>query len=85
MTVNFIMQLNVQATGDKKAKAKLTLRPYPHFPEVGWGWEVWGSQALPVTVSSTGLDLERALQQFLSLKDKLFIYNIKQTVIKTGS
>lgn len=81
------MQLNVQATGDKKAKAKLTLPPQPHCPEAEWGWELWGSQALPVTVSSTALatDLERALQQFLSLKDKLFIYNIKQTVIKTGS
>lgn len=79
------MQLNVQATGDKKTK--LTLPPHPHSPEGEWGWEVWGSQALSITVSSTGLatDLERALQQFLSLKDKLFIYNIKQTVIKTGS
>lgn len=82
------MQLNVQATGDKKAKAgKLTLPPHPHSPEPEWGGKVWGSQALPVAVSSTGLatDLERALQQFLSLKDKLFIYKIKQTVIKTGS
>lgn len=49
------MQLNVQATGVKKAKAKLTFPPYPHSPEAKWDWEVWGSQAFPITVSSTGL------------------------------
>ena len=62
-----------------EAKAKLTLPPELHSPAAERGWEIWGSCVLPITVSSTGLasDLERALRQFVSLKDKVFICNIK--------
>lgn len=62
-----------------EAKAKLKLPPDLHSPVTEGGWETWGSWVLPLTVSSTGLasDLDRGLQQLLSLEDKVFICNIK--------
>lgn len=60
-----------------EAKAKVPLAPDPHSPAAERGREVWAAGfSLSLWQHRLSSDLERALQQFLSLKDKVFICTI---------